>query len=370
MKVKISKETIKSSVEKVNIGAGETISIMVSDQVNDKGLNICMLLSSNGNIQAQSMFLAKVAKAEDETMLKTYVSKEFKELILAMTKDGESDVELDFSEKEVRVSCGSTKCKLPLKADGVCLSCEDAPTGVISVKSDEFKKAVLCGGTAFGGCCDNFKDSVGVKLEDGRMNFVSTNGVNLAKASVEYTVVNGTVPEEVLTLNAPQFISIANKVSQDNINIGFLNGLIAVFDGNDVYLLKQNANEFPYSITSVFGPDKMDAYDFSFKVSRKNLFNAIALATITANEKKKVKLQVKNGKLAVSDISKENNSLVVLKDLEGEGEESCIGVDALKVFINTSSDEEVELRGKNDVNSAVYMLSSEGMAAVMRIKEA
>lgn len=368
MKVKISKETIKNSVEKVNIGAGETIAIMVSDQVNDKGLNICMLLSSNGNIQAQSMFLAKVAKAEDETMLKTYVSKEFKELILAMTKDGESDVELDFSEKEVKVSCGSTKCKLPLKEDGVCLS-GDAPTGVISVKSDKFKKAVLCGGTAFGGCGDNFKDSVGVKLEDGRMNFVSTNGVNLAKSSVEYAIINGEVPEEVLTLNAPQFISIANKVSQDNINIGFMEGIIAVFDGNDVYLLKQNANEFPYGITSVFSSEKMDAYDFSFKVSRKNLFNAITLATITANEKKKVKLQVKNGKLAVSDIAKENNSLVVLKDLKGEGEESCIGVDALKVLINTSSDEEVELRGKNDVNSAVYMLSSEGMAAVMKIKE-
>lgn len=369
MKVKISKETIRNSVEKVNIGAGETIAIMVSEQVNDKGLSTCMLLSSNGNIQAQSMFLAKVAKEEGETMLKAYVSKDFKDLILAMTKDGESDVELDFSEKEVKVSCGSTKCKLPLKEDGVCLS-GTAPTGVVSIKAEVFKKAVLCGGTAFGGCGDNYKDSVGVKMEDGRMNFVSTNGVNLAKANVEYTLVNGAVPEDVLTLNAPQFISIANKVSQESINIGFMEGIIAVFDGNDVYLLKQNAVNFPYGITSIFGSDKMGEYDFSFKLSRKNLFNAMTLATIAASEKKKVKMLTKDGKLVVSDTAKENRSCVVLKDLKGEAKELCLGVDALKVLLNTSADEEAELRGKNDSNSAVYMISSEGMAAVMKIKEA
>ena len=55
---------------------------------------------------------AKVTKEEGETMLKVFVSKEFKELILAMTKDADSDVELAFCEKEVKVSCGGTNIQL------------------------------------------------------------------------------------------------------------------------------------------------------------------------------------------------------------------------------------------------------------------
>ena len=367
MKIKISKETIKNAVEKMNVGAGETIAIMVSEQVNDKGLSTCMLLSSNGNVQAQSMFLAKVTKESGETMLKTYVSKDFKELIFAMTKDSEGDVELEFSDKEVKVMCGGTKCKLPLKEDGVCLA-GTAPTGVIRVKADKFRRAVLCGGTSFGGVGENFKDSLGVKDEDGKLSFVSTNGVNLAKASVEYTVVNGTVPADVLTLNAPQFVSIANKVSQEDINIGFMEGIIAIFDGNDVYLLKHSALSFPYGVSTIVA--KAEEYDFTFKVSRKALFNAMTVATITAAEKKKVKLLTESGKLTVADTNKENRSAVVLKDLKGEAEESCLGVDAMKVLLNTSADEEVEFRGKNDSKAAIYMLSPEGTAVVMKIKEA
>lgn len=363
MKVRISKETIKNAVEKMNVGNGETIAIMVSEQVNDKGLSTCMLLSSNGNVQAQSMFLAKVTKESGETMLKTYVSKDFKELIFAMTKDCEGDVELEFSDKEVKVMCGGTKCKLPLKEDGVSLA-GTAPTGVIRVKADKFRRAVLCGGMSYGGVGENFKDSLGVKDEDGKLSFVSTNGVNLAKASVEYAVVNGTVPTGVLTLNAPQFVSIANKVSQEDINIGFMDGIIAIFDGNDVYLLRHSALSFPYGISTVV--EKAEEYDFTFKVSRKALLNAMTVATITAAEKKMVKLFTEGGKLSITDICKDNRSVIIVKELKGEVKEVRLGVDALKVLINTSADEEVEFRGKNG-DKAVYMLSSEGTAVVMKI---
>lgn len=328
---------IKNLVEALN-----TVGGTLEDKKEVKALLIdiqkdgtCRFLTANRKAMTISKVSFKSKEIEEISVVADYMHiKRVLDglLVIANTDD---DVTIELKENSISFKMGNNINipASPLLKDDAFIDLEFSTDELINITVDSklLKEAIDKAGNTYS--LDETKlafTGIYLEYEQNTLSITSADGFRVAHMDIDATAAEGVSCQALIP--GKEFVNISKKLSEGEVTLSVSKKVLQVISGDNIFVtLNFEEKYIPYQ--QILGNSKK-TYKTKVIAEKKDFLNAIKfIKAVNSEPKTKVKLDIKDSKMAVYLISEKNqlkDNIVI--DIEHEGEDIgiCFNADYFK----------------------------------------